>query len=342
MKSKINENLKKHKKKSISLLEIQRLFPPSTEYNEISKIIKELEKAGIIRPIKAHGTNNRSMALYNSYRINKAYFKEELIEELQVFKLRKHEAINVDIYTRLGEARWNIDKPYIEAVNTYLMEKGLPKNIASSPERSYELVGDEKWIDFQGGKSVLENIILWDKLKISYNKDPLMIAINPSSFIKKKKSHKHMIVENKASFYHFLSHLSKTDFTSLIFGSGWKIVSNIGLLGEQIGLVGCNHELSYFGDLDYEGVSIYYALSKENEIDLAIEFYKELLKKKFTKGKEGQRRNEKAIDYFLRSFSLGEQKTILNIFKNGGYYPQEGLSEKEIGEIWRKNTWTYL
>jgi len=91
----------------------------------------------------------------------------------------------------------------------------------SAPERSYELLGDEKWIDFKGGKALLQRIRLWDKLKINYNVDPLMVAVN--SGILWKSAHCHLVVENKATFHDCLESLNISPLTALLYGAGRNV-----------------------------------------------------------------------------------------------------------------------
>ena len=38
--------------------------------------------------------------------------------------------------------------------------------MVTAPERSYEITGDEKWIDENGGREILERVKLLEKLKI--------------------------------------------------------------------------------------------------------------------------------------------------------------------------------
>ncbi len=124
---------------------------------------------------------------------------------------------------------------------------------------------------------MLERIKLWDKLKITTNPDPLMLAINPLKL--KRSDHIHLAVENKATFYALMDSIKDTEFTSLVYGAGWKIVSNIHRLPTQLGLEEDLHRVYYFGDIDAEGIFIWYYLYEKYQIELALPFYKALLKK---------------------------------------------------------------
>lgn len=338
---KIISYLKQRKNKTIALTEISKIFSGDTTYEELAKIIKILEEKTILKPVKSHGTNYKGIPLYNTYTINKNHFKKEFLDEIQTFKLNLHESINIDSYLSLKENEWDKDISYIETIDEYIKVNGLPNTSVSAPERSYEIIGDEKWIDEKGGRKVLERIKLLDKLKISYKNDPLMIAINPKEI--NKKIHKHMIVENKASFHDFLDVLNDTNFTSLIFGSGWKIVSNISMLEKQLGLYDCEHRLFYFGDIDYEGISIWNAFNdkQDTNVTVAVDFYNALLQKTYTKGKTNQNKNTKALNNFLSNFNDKERSQIKALLDDDGYYPQEALNKEDIRRIWRNDTWTW-
>lgn len=340
MDKKILSYLKSRKNKEIPLMELENLVEGDTEYKDFAMQIKILEEKDILRPVKAHKTNLKTIPLYNTYRINKTYFKDKFIDKIQIVKLQLHPSIDLKAYTSLKEKEWDRDLPYIKKIDKYIQKNGFPDQEVSSPERSYQIIGDEKWIDEKGGRRLLERLKLWEKLKVSYKNDPLMMAINPNEI--GKDVYMHMIVENKATFHMFLDLLHETTFTSLIYGAGWKIVSNIVMLEKQLGLEGCYHKLFYFGDIDYEGISIWNALNEKRSTDIAVPFYKSLMNKPFTKGKENQRRNEGALNNFLEYFNDNERKEIKTLLNSKGYYPQEGLKKEEIKAIWRNGGWTHL
>lgn len=330
----VQSYLKARKNIQVSLSELQSLFPGDTDYISLANLILDYEEKEILKPVKSHKTNKKNPPLYNSYRINKSYFKDQLVDHIQAKTLKIHKNINLQAYFSLDEKTWRRDLPFIVMIDKYIKEKGLPENEASAPERSYEIVGDEKWIDFKGGRTLLQRIDIWSKLRITYNADPLMIAINPKMI--NQIEQRHLIVENKATFYDCLGNLKDTTFSSLVYGAGWKIVSNINLLYKQLGLEDGKNRIYYFGDLDYEGISIWYNLNDKGYLYLAVPFYQALLTKEETSGKENQRRNPEALQKFIRCFPKEEGQKIGTLVETGYYYPQEGLSKDEIREAWRK------
>jgi len=334
MKNKILNLLKDYRKKTIPLTEIEKTLSGNFKYSDFSRIMNDLVKEQVLSPIKKHGTNNKKNPLANTYRINKVYFKQNLIDEIATYQFKLNPAINLQSYFSLNEKQWNNDLPYIKKVDYYLKKYGFPKDKVTAPQRSYEILGDEKWIDEKGGRELLNRLGLIEKLKIDLVPDPLMFAINKNK-ITNCKDYVHLIVENKAPFYALLDDIENTSFTSLIYGAGWSIFGGISVFERQIGLVEGNHKFYYFGDLDFEGISIWHGLNEKREIKLAVEFYKQLLKKDISYGKENQIPNEKAINDFLTNFHKEDSEKIQNVLEEGGYYPQEGLNKSEVIAIWR-------
>lgn len=335
--SKLVSHLKAYKKATITLGELERLFTGKVEYNVFAENVLELISENILVGKSSFGNNGKELPLPYKFGVNKYELRKEHIERIEKYNLKLNKAIDLHEYFNLSEEILERDLPYINKINEYLEKSGLPKDYVTPQERSFYIVGDEKWIDEKGGKKLLGRIKLWDNLNIVASSDPLMLAVNPKEF--SKEEHFHLIVENKATFLALLEVLPMTKFTSLIFGSGWKIVSNINMLEAQIGING-KHKLYYFGDLDNEGISIWNSLNGRVTACPAIEFYKELLKKPYSLGKASQLENKEAINNFTEFFSEAEKLKIKSMLEDGGYLPQEGLAKDELSSIWRGISWT--
>lgn len=332
--------LKTYKKKTISLSDLEQQVKENIDYYIFADVIQKLDNEKILEPIKSHGTNGKPQTLFNTYRIIKANLREPLNRQIQDYNIIVNPAVNLDKYFSLSEKEWLQDLPYIKKVNSYLEKNGLPITYVTIPERSFQLVGDEKWIGEKDGKKLLEKIGLWDNLKLETNPDPLMVAVNPLNY--SKSSHIHLVVENKATYYALLDSMQNTSFTSLVYGAGWKIASNIDRLPTQLGLENDLHKIYYFGDLDPEGISIWYFVYERYKLELALPFYKALLKKNYSIGKETQQLNKEAIGKFKTFFSEEEKANISELIYNGGYLPQEGLKKDELKDIWRQDEWISL
>lgn len=337
MKNKLVSILELAKKSTISLSELEKVADTIHTYEEFAATLQALIDEGFITAIKSHGVNWKGLP--NSFRIQKGKVQQPLMEEIQEMQFMVHPMINLRFYFSSPKRRWFEDKHLIERIDKYLQKNGLPISYANSSERSYEMIGDEKWMDEKGGKALLERIQLFDKLKIMKTPDPLMFAINQRTLLGEQSVHKHLIVENKATYYGLLETLPNTSFTSLTYGAGWKISSSLEQLSIQLGLTNkeTQHEIYYFGDLDYEGISIFYHLYEKYNVKLATHFYEAMLRKPYYKGKENQTRNDMAVQQFIQYFRMEDQENILAILLENGYYPQEALSKEELDDIWRKS-----
>ncbi|MBS4220537.1 DUF2399 domain-containing protein [Bacillus sp. FJAT-49711] len=335
MKERLVLVLETAKKSTITLSELEKVAETYDTYDDFALTVQVLINEGFISAVKSHGNNWKGLP--NSFRIQKGKVKEALIKEIQEMQFKVHPDINLRPYFSSTKKKWLEDRAWILLIDKYLRNKGLPSTYTNTSERSYQLVGNEKWIDEQGGKTILEKINLFNKLKIMNTPDPLMFAVNPNQLLSNQRVHRHLIVENKATYSGLVDTLSHTNFTTLIYGSGWKISSSLDQLSKQLGLTDreIRNEIYYFGDLDYEGISIFYHLFEKYSVRLATCFYKALITKSFYKGKENQTRNEMALHHFFHYFGKEDQEIIAALFKENGYYPQEALSKEELHTIWR-------
>lgn len=319
--------------KTVKLRELERLVDGSAEYDSFFHAVRHLEIEGHLQPIKSQGINNLGLAY--AYRINKQSMRKQLHEQIRSKQLNLHSLIDLSCYFAQAEEIWKQDQEFINKLHIYLTEKGVPDKKAFSPERSYELVGDEKWIDEGGGRTFLDRIGVYSFLQIVSAVEPLMFAVNPREM--NSKEHLHLIVENKSVYAGLSTCLAESPYTTLIYGSGKGFLSSIMNLEQQLNLQGHEHRLYYFGDLDREGISIWDTLHQRRAAPLALMFYRALLMKEFTYGKQYQKQNKQAEDRFISNFLPNEQKKIRQILSEGGYYPQEALKTEELCDIWRRS-----
>ena len=329
--------LQARKKKTILLSELERLVGGQINYEDFALLINDLEQKGILTAVKQQGYNQKTIPLANAYRIVHSKIPADFLQEIERFHFLLDPLIKLEAYYNLASSEWTNDLPYILLINDFIQAQGLPDDEATAPERSYALVGDEKWIDEKGGKKLLERVGLWPAMNIAYLPDPLMLAVN--QLAQGGETSLHLVVENKTAFHALLEYLPDTTFCSLIYGAGWKITADIFMLDKQLGLKNREHCIYYFGDLDYEGISIWHTLNMRYPALPALPFYSALLSKPAARGKENQVCNEEALAHFLTYFSAPEQERIRDILSNGGYYPQEALSRTELGAIWRDASW---
>lgn len=339
MRTEIQNHLLALTKKTIRLAELEDLSPPGYTYAQFANTILSLETEGVLIPIKSHGTNGKHPTLALSYRIRIEPLQNDLHSELVNAKIVLHPDIRLERYLKLPYSVWKADFPYIERIDRYLKGHSLPNSFAPAPERSFELVGNEKWITDLGGKELLERIGLWTKLHILPVADPLMFAINPSR-LQDSNLH-HLIVENKTTYQALLPVLRETQTTTLIYGVGNKIVKSIENFHHQLP-VDAQHHFHYFGDIDHAGISIWHRLSKKELVKPALPFYELALSKQPPAGKTNHTRDEEAIEAFINHFSEQLADQIRTSLDAGLYYPQEIATTNELQACWRSLSWSSM
>lgn len=336
--------LQQQKKSTVTLEELEGCMQgEQLSYEEFASSVLDLEEQGKLEMVSSKGRNMKTPSLAYRYRIRKNIFTQSFHQQLQQYRLQLHPLINIDPYFSLDSSIWNENAPYIEKINLHLRNKALPQEAAPAPERSFELVGDEKWITEKNGKECLDRIGLWDKMKIIPVADPLMFAVNPNALHDNGVSspiYFHLIVENKTPYQALLTTLPSTVFTTLVYGCGKKIIKSLENFEYQLPIANGNHTFFYFGDLDSEGIMIWHLLNKTRQVQLALPFYRECLTRNYVHGKEYQRKSEDALNNFLSNFHPSEQHHLLQMLDDGGYIPQEILNTKELQEVWRTSTWS--
>ena len=325
-------------KNSYITLDILEQFSSSGQtYEQFSREIIDLEAANVLVAVKKAGRNNKIPSLAYKYRINRAVLKKDVQQDIESKRFKLHALLQLDEYFHLPSEEWENDYPYIEKINTYIENYGLPVSEVPAPERSLALVGDEKWIQEKGGQKVLERLQIWGDLKIIPVSDPLAFIINPNKM--NHSHHLHLIVENKTTFDGLSTSIKNTPFTTLIYGQGYKIAKSIEYFHKQLPLEDVTHSFYYFGDLDWEGIKIWHQLTKKLDVKLAIPFYLASIDKAPTTLKTGQKSSEDAMVLFFSFFDRDFKMKISNALENLHYWPQEVLSSAELKQVWSEANW---
>jgi hypothetical protein len=336
----IKKILSIHPNKTITLPQMQKFMTPYfNTYEEFSKAVLQLEAEEVLTMVKSKGRTSRTPSLALQYRIDKSLLSAHHHKELQYFRNILHTSISLDDYYRKDPSIWQFDLPFIQKIDDYIKTHGFPLEPVPAPERSFELVGDEKWLTEKDGKELLERVGLFERMMIIPVSEPLMFAIHPNKI--NCDVQLHLIVENKTTYQGLLPALCETEFSTLIYGCGKSVIKCI----EQFSLqypVEADHHFFYFGDLDREGILIWHLLNKRREVALALPFYRACLNKPQVKGKGYQREQVDAQELFLTYFSRDEQTAICDLLGEGMYYPQETLKTRELQTIWRDSDWRVL
>jgi hypothetical protein len=305
-------------------------------YDSMSKIIS----GEIVTPIgKKPNTFN---GLYLKYRINKEkkYKDNELLT--QIIRTIKIPA-SVDYYIKFPQNYLN-DKPIIEIIMNYLNKQKI--GMVTINERSYELFGDEKF--FRGDdKNRSRGEIVLKRLGLDYSDIGCQETLEPFfSFSRqdfnRTNSRKICIVENKDTFWSMKRNILDNDSTisldMIIYGEGKKIISSFKFIAEY-GIDYESDSFLYFGDMDPEGVNIYYELKDKYNSYKIVPFhegYEAILEIGFFRGFLKTPKQQKVkidnIRRFADEFDNRFSNKIKELLEEGFYIPQEALSAEKIKE----------
>lgn len=317
----------------ITLSQLEEMVGRPETYEEFAGIVQQLVERNVLQPVKSAGLTIQTPKLSYKYRILKHSAKKTLRETIERMQLKLHSSISLDAYYRLTQEQLEQDQQYITNINDYLVTHGLPTLPAPAPERSQQLVGDEKWIQHKGGRRVLERLGLWSTMQIVDVKEPLRFAIHPNNIGLKEQYH--LIVENKTTYEALLPVLTETCFSTLIYGAGFEIVGSISLFDKQYPLPNVKHTFYYFGDIDFAGISIWYLLQRQQRIYLALPFYEAALNDEGKRIPKKQLKDEEAIVQFIGQLSEASKQKCQQLLDKRFYISQEVLVTSELQNIWK-------
>ena len=325
-------------KKKITLDEIARLYKLD-DYLSLVSFIMDIIEAGFIEPIRISGTNGKTPALYNRYRVIYPEVDNKKYENELIFHL--HSSLRIDYYIK-NINKYKEDRGYILQLSNYISNnKELLDESLSINERSFEIWSREKFLQKEGGYRILKN------LGISPHDLNIYETTEPLSYYSHHKNTPQnvLIIENKDTFYSMRRHLIKGNETilglpigTLIYGKGKGIFKSFKdfIFCVEPYLSEKSNQIIYLGDLDYEGILIYEGLAhifmKQISIKPFTEAYIYMLKKakEIILPEMKEKQNKNIGNYFLNSFNDSERIEILEILGNNKYIPQEILSNRDF------------
>lgn len=209
-------------------------------------------------------------------------------------------------------------------------------------ERSFQIFGDEKFLNSTEGKSLLnKNHISIHMLNVYKTPEPFIYYLNPYS-----NSKNALIIENKDSWY-TMKYILKNygsicgiNIKALIYGEGRKIQNSFSFIEEDD--TADIHDIQtfyYFGDIDASGIDIYYKLKNLFKVHNICPFepgYEYLYNNRNLKRKKEMKNNTRIPCYELSHFVfLGVEARVelLEICNNDFIIPQEILNY-EVLQRW--------
>ena len=325
-----------------------------TQYDHIMSLIRE----GRIKPVAASGKNGKKPALYLEYWITEP--EEEQKERLERLRLLKEEleyglspAIGIDYYVSHPEV-YEAERSWVLMMDRYLKNcREKLRTEESMNERSFEIWGREKFLKEEQGKTVCRHMgISMEMLNIYDTSEPLAYYSHT-----KKVPQNLLIIENKDTFYTMRRHLISgggpifgLETGTLIYGAGKQILRSFrdfSLCMEPY-ITNSGNKIYYFGDLDYEGISIYEDLCGRFGREWVIEPFKAAyiamtekvlntltVQDSLDSGlcslpgmKEKQSR--RGGDLFFGYFEAAEQEKMKAVLLAGKYIPQECLTISDL------------
>jgi hypothetical protein len=327
------KNILDYNKTIITLDEMGRFFNVK-EYMDLYNIAQKLIADCRIKPVKSNGLNGKNPPLYKKYRIVKDKVDEEgYIEEM---KISFPPILSIDYYKRNIE-KYIEHREYIMLLGDYFKyNREALKSAMSINERSFDIWGEEKFLkDNSLSGTILKNLgLVMGDLNIYKTPEPFFYYIKNT-----KTSNNILIIENKDTWYTMRKLMMEDykqcffdmDFYGVIYGEGKKIVSSFEEIKEQEDerLKDEDNIYYYFGDLDFEGVSIYTSLKKKSNNIKDIKLFKRAYLKMIELSCEDKLKTMKkhqiknGYKEFLNEFDMDTQIKMINMLEKGLYIPQE-------------------
>ncbi len=346
MKELISEYLHKAERKRIEMRAVEdyvmdKLAARDYSYRRFAQAVEELVRVEKLEPIKARGQNARVPELYNWYRIVSA--DQQLSEEeKQKLLTAYHPQLRMSYYFNHPQ-EYKRDQQYLEALDRFLKNSNSEEQVTVN-ERSFQIFKDEKLLSSPTGTKILRRVGLeWADLGCYPTYEPFFYYRRESRAAKQDV----LIIENKDTFFSFKELMQEDKFSWgeievswLIYGEGKKIQTSFSFFSElenyRAGDTAFN--FYYFGDLDPAGLTIWWNLQQEYEVDFrpAEIFYRNLLARHQEQAPElttQQKWNQQAIEEFAAYFSTDWAQQIKDLLAAGTYIPQEGLSYQVLREI---------
>lgn len=329
------EQVLKTAKKTISDQELQQIFQES-DYNLFHTEVERLVERGVLVEMKSSKTNGRLPPLFNKYRIIKP--PDDHTAYLESAR-RLNPVLNISGYLQRPE-HYKKHLEIVEGISRYLwFTKDLLKRPMSRKERSFSVWGREKLLDEQ--RALVKDVLKFNGL----DEDFLNYYDTPEPFFEylhdRDKAMTVLVIENKDTWFTFRKLMQATDINCiagtvvnvLLYGEGNKITKRAALedysatmLGGQGGQAA---QFLYFGDLDWEGIRLFFRTREANP-SLTIKPFSALYRLMLELAETVEL--PKSLDQrgvigplleFLSLLGLPEEESLRALLAEGKYIPQE-------------------
>jgi len=264
------EKLLGYGKTILTETELQQVIK-ETNYSLFHHVVEKQVDEGILVPVKSAGLNGRLPPLFNKYRLSRP--KEDFAGYLESIR-HLNPALNISGYLKRPEL-YKKHREIADGLSRYLWySAGLLEEPMSRKERSFSVWGREKLLDdhFALVREVLKfNGLGEDFLNYFDTPEPFF------EYVHARPGHMTvLILENKDTWFTFRKLMQDTGknivagtpVDVLLYGEGNKISKRGALEEYNAGMLGGKRDQAgrffYFGDLDLEGIRLFFRTREAN------------------------------------------------------------------------------
>ncbi len=342
------ENILKNAKKTISDEKLQQIFQEA-DYDLFHTEVEKLVESGVLVPVKSSKKNGRLPPLFNKYRIIKPQEDNSgYVESVR----RLNPILNISGYLQRPEL-YKKHLEIVEGISWYLwFAQDLLKRPMSRNERSFSVWGREKLLDEH--RALVKEVLKFNGLEETF----LNYYDTPEPFFEylheRSKLTTVLVIENKDTWFTFRKLMQETGKNNiegtlvnvLLYGEGNKITKrgaleeyNATMLRGQAGQVGQAARFLYFGDLDWEGIRLFFRTREANpslELKPFSYLYRLMLELAETvelPKSPDQRGVIGPLPEFISLLGLTEEESLRALLAEGKYIPQEIINYQVAAEI---------
>lgn len=359
-------------KKTISDEELQQILQLS-DYDLFHTKVEKLVESGVLLPVKSSKTNGRLPPLFNRYRIIKP--QEDYTIYLESIR-RLNPLLNLAGYLQRPEL-YKKHLEIVEGISKYLwFTQDLLDRPMSRKERSFSLWGREKFLDEQ--MALVREVLKYNGLEedfLNYYDTPEPFFEYHHS---QGELMTVLVIENKDTWYTLRklmqatgnNNIAGTVVNVLLYGEGNKITKKGALEEYRATMLGghCGQKVSggtssikaaskasntvatiteaqprsrflYFGDLDWEGIRLFFRTREANPLlDLKPFSYMYRLMLELAKLVDlpksiDQRGVVGPLPEFLSLLGIPEEESLRALLAEGKYIPQEIVNYQVAAKI---------
>lgn len=315
------------------------------DYLLFHREIEEMIANGLLSPVKASGNNGRIPPLYNKYRI--IHPQEDHTQYMESIR-RLNPGLNITAYLKRPEL-YKKHRNILEGLSQYLWyEARLLDEPMSRKERSFSIWGREKLLDenFALVREVLRLNGLGEGF-LNYYDTPEPFFEYVHSYMQEMTG---LILENKDTWFSFRklmqvsgkNHIAGAAINLLLYGEGNKITKKGALEDYAGGMLrrqaGQTIRFLYFGDLDREGIRLFFRTREANpglSVEPFVPLYQlmlDLAERREMPESPDKRDVFVSLEDFAQSLGVNS-KIFTQLLDEGRYIPQEIVNYQVLAGI---------